>query len=128
MAPFAIGYTVFLAHLLLIPMTGCGINPARSTASAIVSGDYSKLWIYWVGPMIGGPLGAAIHYIPLQMGDTIEDTNKAMNMGAEDNPQQDGNTEGVIPGGTGTGGNDGGVDTTNETPGGGDDSKKCVFA
>lgn len=54
MAPFAIGYTVFLAHLLLIPYTGCGINPARSFASAVVSGNWNKWWIYWVGPMIGG--------------------------------------------------------------------------
>eukprot|EP00798_Chlamydomonas_sp_ICE-L_P006673 gene6673-3338_t len=36
--PMVIGFTVFLIHLVLIPMTGCGINPARSFASAVVSG------------------------------------------------------------------------------------------
>uniref|UniRef100_A0A7S3P433 Aquaporin n=1 Tax=Amphora coffeiformis TaxID=265554 RepID=A0A7S3P433_9STRA len=30
MAPLAIGFAVFLAHVVLVPLTGCGINPARS--------------------------------------------------------------------------------------------------
>jgi glycerol uptake facilitator-like aquaporin len=33
---------------------GSGINPARCLASAIAANYYGKLWIYWVGPMIGG--------------------------------------------------------------------------
>jgi glycerol uptake facilitator-like aquaporin len=28
--PIAIGWSVLVAHLILIPYTGCGINPARS--------------------------------------------------------------------------------------------------
>ena len=36
MAPMAIGLSVFLAHVLLIPMTGCGINPARTFGPSIV--------------------------------------------------------------------------------------------
>eukprot|EP00121_Abeoforma_whisleri_P005435 Awhi_evm1s4928 len=66
MAPLAIGFAVFLAHILLVPLTGCGINPARSTASVIVavaSGDGSadQLWLYWIAPMVGGPIAALIH-------------------------------------------------------------------
>jgi MIP family channel proteins len=30
MAPLAIGFAVFLAHVVLVPLTGCGINPART--------------------------------------------------------------------------------------------------
>lgn len=51
------------------------------------------LGIYWLGPMIGGPLGAALHYFPLQYGAT-DDTKrtKAVNMGGDvasgEEPQQ----------------------------------------
>eukprot|EP00543_Licmophora_paradoxa_P014826 CAMPEP_0202464446 /NCGR_PEP_ID=MMETSP1360-20130828/61984_1 /ASSEMBLY_ACC=CAM_ASM_000848 /TAXON_ID=515479 /ORGANISM="Licmophora paradoxa, Strain CCMP2313" /LENGTH=119 /DNA_ID=CAMNT_0049087753 /DNA_START=1 /DNA_END=357 /DNA_ORIENTATION=- len=37
MAPIAIGWSVLLCHLVLIPFTGCGINPARSFGPHIVS-------------------------------------------------------------------------------------------
>ena len=40
MAAIPIGFTVFLAHLILIPLTGCGINPARSLGSAVVANVY----------------------------------------------------------------------------------------
>jgi len=36
-APLAIGLAVFLAHIVLIPITGCGINPARSFGAFFVS-------------------------------------------------------------------------------------------
>ncbi|CAK9237475.1 unnamed protein product [Sphagnum jensenii] len=36
LAPLAIGFAVFLVHLATIPITGTGINPARSFASAAI--------------------------------------------------------------------------------------------
>lgn len=66
MAPLVIGFAVFLMHILLIPMTGCGINPARSLATAVVSGKWDKHWVYWVAPMTGGPFGAALQYFFFQ--------------------------------------------------------------
>jgi MIP family channel proteins len=63
---YLIGITIFVCHIILIPITGCGINPARSLGPAIISGEFSKLWIYVVGPVVGGILGAAMHFIPLQ--------------------------------------------------------------
>jgi glycerol uptake facilitator-like aquaporin len=53
MAPVAIGFTVFLAHLFLIAPTGCGINPARVFGSAVISGQWENQWLYWVGPFVG---------------------------------------------------------------------------
>lgn len=36
MAPLPIGFAVFLVHLATIPVTGTGINPARSLGAALV--------------------------------------------------------------------------------------------
>ena len=69
-APLAIGLSVFLAHVLLIPVTGCGINPARSFGPAFVGyliktdgfhvwNGARQAWIYYVGPLLGA-LGAAV--------------------------------------------------------------------
>jgi MIP family channel proteins len=62
MAPLAIGYTVFVAHLLLIPFTSCSINPARSFGPAIVSGTWGEdFWVFIVGPTVGGLAAAPVH-------------------------------------------------------------------
>ena len=36
LAPIAIGWSLALAHLVLIPVTGCGVNPARSLGPMVV--------------------------------------------------------------------------------------------
>lgn len=36
LAPLPIGFAVFLVHLATIPVTGTGINPARSLGAAII--------------------------------------------------------------------------------------------
>lgn len=36
LAPLPIGFAVFLVHLATIPITGTGINPARSLGAALV--------------------------------------------------------------------------------------------
>ena len=59
LAPLAIGLSVLLAHLLLVPFTGCGINPARSFGPHIVvvfAGDkvgYEGWWIFYTAPFVG---------------------------------------------------------------------------
>lgn len=60
-APLAIGFSVALGHLLAIDYTGCGINPARSFGSAVLTRDFTNHWIFWVGPFIGGALAVLIY-------------------------------------------------------------------
>jgi glycerol uptake facilitator-like aquaporin len=36
LAPLPIGFAVFMVHLATIPITGTGINPARSLGAAII--------------------------------------------------------------------------------------------
>lgn len=69
LAPLCIGFTVFVVHLVLIPFTGCGINPARTFGPAVVDaiggkGDAVWLdssWIYYIGPLLGAAAAAALH-------------------------------------------------------------------
>ena len=61
-APLTVGLTVTLCHLLAIPFTGCGINPARSLGPAVVIGDLSEQLVFWAGP-VGGALAAAMFYM-----------------------------------------------------------------
>jgi aquaporin Z len=62
-APIAIGLCLTLIHLISIPVTNTSVNPARSTGVAVFVGDWavSQLWLFWVAPIIGGMLGAAIY-------------------------------------------------------------------
>jgi aquaporin Z len=62
-APVAIGLCLTLIHLVSIPVTNTSVNPARSTGPALVVGGWAleQLWMFWVAPIIGGALGAAIY-------------------------------------------------------------------
>ena len=57
LAPFSIGFAVFVAHVACIPVTGCSINPTRSFGPAVISGQWEDHWLWWVGPLAGS-LGA----------------------------------------------------------------------
>ena len=63
MAPVAIGITVAVVHLVAVPFTGAGINPARSLGPAIASGFWVDHWIYWVAPILGAVLGGALYQL-----------------------------------------------------------------
>jgi len=58
MTPLAIGIAVLLAHVFLIPIDGCSINPARSFGSAAVAGQWAYHWVFWAGPCAGAAAAA----------------------------------------------------------------------
>lgn len=62
LAGLAIGLSLILVHLVCIRYTGTSVNPARSIAPAIFQGGtaLSNLWIFIIGPFIGGGVAALI--------------------------------------------------------------------
>jgi aquaporin Z len=63
MAGIAIGSVVLLEAMFAGPITGASMNPARSLAPAIVSGNIQSLWIYITAPFIGAYLGCVVSKI-----------------------------------------------------------------
>jgi aquaporin Z len=65
-AGVSIGLSLAFIHLLGIPITGTSVNPARSLGPALIVGIFadstalSQLWLFWVAPIIGGLLAAAV--------------------------------------------------------------------
>jgi len=72
LAPFFIGFTVAVLISLFAPITQAAWNPARDLGPRIVAflagwgdvaipGPRNGFWVYIVGPLVGGPVGAAIY-------------------------------------------------------------------
>lgn len=61
-AGLAIGLSLILVHLACIRYTGTSVNPARSIGPALFQGGtaLTNLWIFIVGPFVGGALAAGI--------------------------------------------------------------------
>ena len=61
-AGLAIGLSLILVHLVCIRYTGTSVNPARSIAPAVFQGGTAldHLWIFIVGPFVGGALAAMV--------------------------------------------------------------------
>lgn len=61
LAAVAIGATIGLEALVMGPITGASMNPARSLAPAVVSGDMTGIWIYLAGPLCGALVGVVVY-------------------------------------------------------------------
>jgi aquaporin Z len=63
MAGLVIGLTLTMIHLIGITITGTSVNPARSIGPAIFVGGtaLTQLWVFIVGPLIGGVIGGILH-------------------------------------------------------------------
>ncbi|WP_433508286.1 aquaporin [Pseudonocardia halophobica] len=69
LAPVAVGAALAVAVLIAGPVTGGSVNPARTLGPAVVAGDFSALWAYLLGPIVGGALAALLYHRFLAKGD-----------------------------------------------------------
>jgi MIP family channel proteins len=69
-----IGLSIFVAHVALVPFTGCGINPARTFGPALVGTMVDHVddddvffgedaWIYYLGPLVGAVIASGFYFI-----------------------------------------------------------------
>jgi aquaporin Z len=61
-APIAIGLATVSLYLLAIPVSGGGLNPARSLGAAVFAGTTAilQLWVFWVAPILGAVIGGVL--------------------------------------------------------------------
>lgn len=57
-APLSIGFAVLCGHIIAVPLTGAGLNPARSFGPAVIEGNWVNHWVFWVGPFVGALVAA----------------------------------------------------------------------
>lgn len=67
-AGLAIGFTLFVLHMVGFPLTGLSVNPARSLGPALFAGGaaLSQVWVFIVAPLVGGALAAIVHPLTTQ--------------------------------------------------------------
>jgi MIP family channel proteins len=60
-APIAVGFALAVGVFIAGPVTGGAVNPARALGPMLVAGDLTSVWLYILGPIIGGVLGALLY-------------------------------------------------------------------
>lgn len=60
-APLAVGFALAAGVFIGGPVTGGAVNPARALGPMFVSLEFTAMWVYVVGPVIGGVLAALVY-------------------------------------------------------------------
>jgi aquaporin TIP len=61
-----IGLAVAMGVMMGAAESGAAMNPARHLGPAVAGGGFENLWLYWVGPLLGGGLAAAVYKYVLE--------------------------------------------------------------
>ena len=60
-APLAVGFALSAAIFVAGPLTGGAVNPARAFGPNLLAGEVGPLWLYVVGPVVGGVAAALLY-------------------------------------------------------------------
>ena len=60
-APIAVGFALAVGVFVAGPITGGAVNPVRALGPMLVAGDLTSVWLYILGPIIGGVLAALFY-------------------------------------------------------------------
>jgi aquaporin NIP len=60
MAGIAVGGVIGLEAMFAGPICGASMNPARSLAPAVMSGQFSAVWVYLIAPVLGAAMAVPL--------------------------------------------------------------------
>jgi aquaporin Z/aquaporin NIP len=60
-APVAVGAALAVAVFIAGPVTGGAVNPVRALGPALIAGQLPNIWIYIIGPLLGGVAAAFVY-------------------------------------------------------------------
>jgi aquaporin Z len=67
-SPIAIGLALAAIHFASLPITSTSVNPARSTATALIPAIFgtttwpiTELWLFWLAPILGAAIAGWAH-------------------------------------------------------------------
>ncbi|MCI4344317.1 MAG: aquaporin [Thermoplasmata archaeon] len=63
LAALAVGGYIVLAGFWAAPVSGASMNPARSLGPAVAIGSFAHIWVYVVGPILGGLLAVGVAFV-----------------------------------------------------------------
>ncbi len=63
LSAFGVGAYIVLAGLWSSPVSGASMNPARSLGPALVSSDYTHIWVYLAGPVLGAVVAVGVAHV-----------------------------------------------------------------
>jgi MIP family channel proteins len=72
----AIGLTLAFCILMGGPLTGASLNPARSIGPALATGNFNDLWVYLVGPALGGIVAGLLYKTVFEERDRAQGRRK----------------------------------------------------
>lgn len=66
-----IALTLLVVHIALVPLTGSGVNPARTFGSALAGTEWTSIWLYLVGPLVGAVIGWGLYRLVTMEGSDM---------------------------------------------------------
>ncbi|CAL0306477.1 unnamed protein product [Lupinus luteus] len=87
----AVGSTVLLNVMIVGPITGASMNPARSIGPAFVHSEYRGIWVYLISPILGAIAGAWVYNIIRYTDKPLSEITKSVSFLKKARPEAESN-------------------------------------